>query len=550
MLERAGCVAAALAAAVFVLPAQPSVPRTGAQVLTFHSRVDDSEQPYAFYLPPSFDPSRKYPLVVSLHSEDTSQRLNLRQLFGISARYGETDPPDLRYFPLNREVDFLVACPSARGSMGYQGIAEEDVYDMLADVERRFPVDEDRVYLTGISMGGGGALWLALSRPDVWAAAAPLCPVAPPGAWEKAVNASSLAVRLYQGEIDPIVSAGKTRSWQRRFLDAGVPAEYLEYPAVRHNIWEFAYRNDALFHWFAPLRRNPYPPRVRFETHSYRYSRAYWLHIDGLTPGQPASIDAAWTSPTALKVETAGIDGFTVTPQQIPATLLTAVIDGVTVKVRPAASLSFTRASGQWRAGRFVPSGKRPGLEGPIWQAVAYRHIYVYGSTGPVTPEELERRRRCAETAADWSTPRARLALKLPVKADAAITPADVDSADLVLFGSAETNTLIARFSGLLPLALNPGAADYGLLFIAPIGKHYALVSSGLPWWTGAEEARPTVGIAFAPPQFRLLQTFGDYILFKGSLANVLAEGRFDRDWKLPPDAARKIAASGTVTVR
>ncbi len=119
-----------------------------------------------------------------------------------------------------------------------------------------------------------------------------------------------------------------------------------------------------------------------------------------------------------------------------------------------------------------------------------------------------------------------------------------------MLFGAAETNTLIARFDDRLPLSLNPGAADYGLLFIAPMGKHYALVSSGLPWWTGAEEARPAVGISFAPPQFRLLQTFGDYTLFKGSLANVVAEGRFDRNWKVPPDAAAKMAATGTVTIR
>jgi poly(3-hydroxybutyrate) depolymerase len=553
MLERVGCVAVALLGAAYVWPAQPpspqGVPASSAHAVTFHSTVDDSEQPYALYLPPTFSRARKYPLVVSLHSEDSTQRLNLRQLFGIAARYGETDPPDLRYFPVKHPVDFIVACPSARGVMGYQGIAEQDVYDMLADVEHRLPVDEDRVYLTGISMGGGGALWLALSRPDVWAATAPLCPVAPPGAWENAVNASNLAVRLFQGEIDPIVASAKTRSWQRRFLDAGVPADYLEYPGVRHNVWDFAYRENAIFEWFGSLHRNRYPQRVRFVTRSYRYARAYWLNLDGLTPGTEASVDALWTSRTALKVDTAAVDGFTVTLAQVPTTAITTLIDGITLKVRPAASLSFSRASGQWRAGRFIPTGKRPGLEGPIWQAVASRHIYVYGSAGVPTPEELERRRTRAETAADWSTPRAHLALKLPVKADSAITPADLDSADLVLFGSAETNTLISRFADRLPLALNPGAADYGLLFIAPIGKHYALVSSGLPWWTGAEEARPAIGTLFAPPQFRLLQTFGDYILFKGSLANVMAEGRFDHNWKLPPDAAAKMVATGTVIV-
>jgi hypothetical protein len=74
-------------------------------------------------------------------------------------------------------------------------------------------------------------------------------------------------------------------------------------------------------------------------------------------------------------------------------------------------------------------------------------------------------------------------------------------------------------------------------------------VSSGLPWWTGADDVNRG-GYRFAPGQYRLLSTFGDYILFKGSLANVLAEGRFDRNGKVPPDAAAKLEAAGTVTLR
>jgi predicted peptidase len=60
--------------------------------------------------------------------------------------------------------------------MGYQGIAEKDVLDVLADVKKRFNIDEDRTYLTGYSMGGGGTLWIGLTRPDVWAALAPYVP--------------------------------------------------------------------------------------------------------------------------------------------------------------------------------------------------------------------------------------------------------------------------------------------------------------------------------------------------------------------------------------
>ena len=41
-----------------------------------------------------------------------------------------------------------------------------------------------------------------------------------------------------------------------------------------------------------------------------------------------------------------------------------------------------------------------------------------------------------------------------------------------------------ARLAPNLPLALSRDAADYGLLFVAPAGKHYVLVNSGLPWWT------------------------------------------------------------------
>ena len=84
---------------------------------------------------------------------------------------------------------------------------------------------------------------------------------------------------------------------------------------------------------------------------------------------------------------------------------------------------------------------------------------------------------------------------------------------------------------------------------MAPVGKHLALVSSGLPWWTGADEANRG-GYRFAPPQYRLLSTFGDYILFKGSLAHVLAEGRFDANGKVPAEAAAALRAAGTVTVR
>src|SRR5207237_3690900 len=112
--------------------------------------------------------------------------------------------------------------PLARGTMGYEGIAERDVYDALADVKRRLPVDEDRVYLTGTSMGGGGALRLALTRPDLWAAVALVCPVTPPGLEALIPNALNVPVRLFQGELDPLVPVESARLWHQRLLGLGV----------------------------------------------------------------------------------------------------------------------------------------------------------------------------------------------------------------------------------------------------------------------------------------------------------------------------------------
>src|ERR1700685_331729 len=173
--------------------------QTGPQLLTFFSSVDNTEQPYALYLPPTYDSAKPYPLVVSLHSEESTHRLNFRQLFGVASQFRQVYGDDPRFYPVARDADFIVAFPFARGSIGYRGIAEGDVYDMLADVERRFTIDRDRVYLTGISMGGAGALRYALTRPDVWAAVAPLCAAAIPGSECLAPNWLHLPLAPFSG---------------------------------------------------------------------------------------------------------------------------------------------------------------------------------------------------------------------------------------------------------------------------------------------------------------------------------------------------------------
>ena len=544
-------------AVLFVVSVWAQIFTPGPQVLSFLSDVDDSDQPYGLYLPRNLDPSKTYPLVISLHGANSNHRINLRRVFGRGNRPGESDAEATRYFPQLKDVEFIVASPYARGTMGYQGIAEKDVYDVLADVKRRFSIDEDRVYLTGLSMGGGGTLWLGLTRPDVWAALAPVCPAPPGGMEELAANALNLPVHLFHGDADPAVPVDVSRKWHKNFLALDVKAEYLEYPGVRHNSWDYAYKDAAIFDWFAKFRRDRFPERVRFTTPAYKYSSAYWVGLDGLAPGTPASIDARFTGRNTLEIKTEHLTGFTLKleghPQVTDGQPMRMTVDGERVRVsaKKYGELSLMREGGHWRPGRYQPptGAKRPGAEGPMAEAVAGRHIYVYGTADSPPEEELRRRREMAQYAAEWSSPRNRLSLALAVKADKEVNEKDLVLANLVLFGARETNSVIAKFATHLPLALNAGAADYGLVFIAPVNGRYALVNSGLPWWTGAAEAKRG-RFRFSPTAFPVLHTFGDFILFKGSLANVIAEGRFDERWQVPAEAAQKMQATETVVLR
>ena len=552
-------VSRSLIAILFVISAAPPLPAqpyaTGPQAVTFASNVDDTDQPYGLYVPKSFDPSRKYPLVIMLHDVSSNHRLALRRVFGWPNRPGETDADANRFFPAFRDVNYIVASPLARGTLGYQGLAEKDVYDVLADVKRRFPIDDDRIFLTGAGMGGGGTLWLGLTRPDLWAAIAAVCPAPLPATEELIGNALNIPVKLFQGEIDPAVRAEQTRRWHQQFLSAGVNAEYVEYPGVRHNAGDFAYKNTAIFSVFDQYRRNPLPDRVRFSTRDYQHGSAYWVKLDQFTPGELVAIDARFQARNKLTIDTKSLTAFTLNLKDHPmlskAQLVNVVLDGAAFKLKPQDSISFTKAPKGWVPKRSLPLGaqKRAGQEGPIGRAIASRQIYVYGTGGSPSPDDLIWRRNQANLAAEWSTPRARLMVTNRVIPDAEVTEYEMKSANLILFGNKDTNSVIARIAPQLPIQLNPGAADYGLIFITPLGaQHYAVISSGLPWWTRADQSnRP--GLAQNPMPFRALESFGDFILFKGGLDNVVAEGYFDRDWKFPPAAASKMRDTGAVTL-
>lgn len=532
---------------------------SGPQVLTFHSDADDTEQPYGLYIPKNYDPNKKYPLVIMLHGAGSNHRLSLRRVFGKSNANGETDVEASRYFPEWKDVEYIVASPLARGTMGYQGIAEKDVYDVLADVKKRFNIDEDRTYLTGLSMGGGGTLYIGLTHPDIWAALAPVCPAPPTGTDAYAPNALNIPMHFFHGDQDQAVNVNVSRDWVKKLKELGTNVSYQEYPGVNHDSWVNAYLDGFIFTWFDQFKRNRFPDRVRFSSSRYKYNQAYWVTLDQFTSGTTASIDAHFTAPNELTITTQALEAFTLSlqnhPKFVPGQPLHVSINGGKKQkiITTGNSLSMSLAAGKWIAGSMQKNTgtKQKGIEGPLSEAFSSRHIYVYGTGGNATPEEVNQRRLIAEEAANWSQYRnaflGRVMFFPRVVADYEVRPSDLESCNLILFGTKETNSLIQKYSDRLPMQLQPSAtATHGLFYVFPIDGHYVAISSGIPWWTG----QSAQGFRWMPAAALRLQDFKDFFLFKETSTAIVAEGYFSSQWKVQDSELKKLTESGAVIIK
>ncbi|MCF0060872.1 alpha/beta hydrolase-fold protein [Dyadobacter chenwenxiniae] len=528
----------------------------GPQVLTFHSDADDTEQPYGLYLPKNFDENKKYPLVIMLHGAGSNHRLALKRVFGKTNAEGETDVEASRYFQPWEDVDFIVASPYARGTAGYQGIPEEDVYDVLDDVKKRFKIDENRTYLTGLSMGGGGTLWIGLTRPDIWAAIAPVCPAPPEGTFDLASNALNFPIHFFHGDADPVVPVAGTRKWVQHLQDIGVEVSYKEFVDVKHDSWVSAYDNEFIFEWFGHAERNPFPNRVKFVSKQYKYNKAFWVQFDKMNLGTLAEIDANLNKPNAATITTKNLSAFTVNlkghPKFNAATNVSFTIDGKALTAKLDSSISFVKNNNVWAVATSpiaIGIVKKKGAEGPIYEAFSSRHIYVYGTADNPSPEELKKRTDLATQAADWSHYRGeflgRIMFFPRVLSDKEVRESDIESSNLILFGTKETNAMIAKYADKLPVHLSPADKAHGLLYVFPMDKHYVAVSSGLPWWSGAEDK----GFPFVSVMHRRLPEFKDLFFFKDSSTNLIVNGNFSDDWQVTEDMKAKLSGSGAITI-
>lgn len=206
------------------------------------------ETQYLLYLPDSYkdDSSRKWPLVIFLHgSGESGDDLSKVKSHG---------PPKLA--EAGRSFPFILVSPQAPPRTGWQ---VDVLKALLTDVKKKYRVDEDRVYMTGLSMGGFGTWNYAEKYPSDLAAIAPVCGGGDSG---RAWTLRYMPVWCFHGAKDDVVlpAASITMIDAVRRYNKKAEVKFTLYPDANHNSWDAAYNNDSLYQWLLSKKRFRFSP--------------------------------------------------------------------------------------------------------------------------------------------------------------------------------------------------------------------------------------------------------------------------------------------------
>jgi predicted peptidase len=194
---------------------------------------------YLVIPPADFDAQQQYPLLIFLHgSGESGSDLDLVKIHGPFKKVAELKLP------------LLIVAPQTP-------IDEYWDIDMLSawvdHVLEVLPVDRSRVYLTGLSLGGMGTWDLAVRRPELFAAIAPICGRGKPS---QAKNLVGLGVWAFHGGKDDVVPMNGSIDMINAIYEAGGDARLTIYPDANHNSWEATYNNPKLYEWFLSHQRS------------------------------------------------------------------------------------------------------------------------------------------------------------------------------------------------------------------------------------------------------------------------------------------------------
>lgn len=196
---------------------------------------------YLLFLPEGYQSGGKqWPLILFLHGAgESGDDLNVVKKHG---------PPKI--VESKRDFPFIVVSPQSPR----RGWNPEALAALLDEIIVNYQVDRDRVYLTGLSMGGYGTWTLAAAYPERFAAIAPICGG---GSTDDAARLKGLPIWVFHGAKDPVVPLARSEEMVKAIEEAGGNVKFTVYPDAEHDSWTVTYDNPELYEWLLAQQRKP-----------------------------------------------------------------------------------------------------------------------------------------------------------------------------------------------------------------------------------------------------------------------------------------------------
>jgi predicted peptidase len=197
---------------------------------------DAKDHGYMVWIPLDYTPTKKWPIILFLHGSGESG----------------TDPQKVLIQGVPKEIkrrkgqfEFIVVMPQSSGG-GWSGLSEEAAIKALKATGAEYAIDPDRVYLTGLSMGGFGAFQLAQSHPQYWAAVVACCG----GGGTSVAKIANIPFWIWHSDDDGTVNVSNSRDTVTALFKArAAELRYTEVHGAGHASWDRAYPKDEVWTW-------------------------------------------------------------------------------------------------------------------------------------------------------------------------------------------------------------------------------------------------------------------------------------------------------------
>jgi predicted peptidase len=241
----ASSAAAFLVTATLSLAAEDQKAEPGKQEPQKLERTIKVTMDYLLYLPKDYAEKDSWPLLLFLHGAgERGENLDRVKAHG---------PPKL--IAAGKELPFIVVSPQCR-SRGWQ---PHELSALLDEIVEKYKVDKERIYVTGLSMGGFGTWALAAHTTNRFAALVPICGGGDPN---MARRLSHIAIWVFHGAKDPTVPLKRSEEMVEAIKKAGGNVKFTVYPEAGHDSWTEAYNDPQLYEWLFQQKRTPSRPEA------------------------------------------------------------------------------------------------------------------------------------------------------------------------------------------------------------------------------------------------------------------------------------------------